>query len=341
MAWSRLNVRMLFMFVFICAGFMFLFLFMDIDAYDLAITRKTKLKHLHLSNNTQLVANSTEQLESIEEFMKRYSLIHVKRTKHTNEMCLRHGKRLAGKPLSKLLVNEKHKLVFCQTPKVGSVSWCRIMLVLSEYMNYTQVMKLTAAQVSRAWKKHVPRLGAFPLSKQKHILANYTKFMFVRHPFTRLLSAFNDKMKKKDGKYQRGTEYYVNKIKGHYRWDRNATEDVEFVDFINMVVSNVGNVHWSEMYKVCGSCDIHYDVIGHFEDMTNDAKYILTLSNVTSVGFPEPSKSHATYSSDNDKIFKAFSTLPVSMLADLYYKFKYDFTLFDYKIPFRINQNRK
>ncbi|XP_071944870.1 carbohydrate sulfotransferase 11-like, partial [Antedon mediterranea] len=190
------------------------------------------------------------------------------------------------------LVNEKHKLVFCQTPKVGSTSWCRIML--------------------NRFAMRERNMYPFPLSKQKDILANYTKFMFVRHPFTRLLSAFNGKMKKKDGKYQRGIEKYVNKIKDHYKWDRNATEDVEFVDFINMVVSNVDNVHWSEMYKVCGSCDIHYDVIEHFEDMTNDAKYILKISNVTSVGFPEPSKSHVTYSSVNDKIFKVFTGFNVS-----------------------------
>ncbi|XP_071950640.1 carbohydrate sulfotransferase 11-like [Antedon mediterranea] len=340
MASSGSNVRrFIFMFVLICAGFMLIFLFMDItDVYDLAITRKTKLKHVHLSNNTHLVANSTEQLESFEEFMKRYSLIHAKRAKHTNEMCSRHGKRLAkmkGKP--RLLVNEKHKLVFCQTPKVGSTSWCRIMLVLSEYMNYTQAMNLTTEEVSDAWKKHVPSLYTFPVSKQKHILATYTKFMFVRHPFTRLLSAFTDKMKTKDGKYQRGADKIIDKIKAH-RYDENATEKVEFVDFINLVVSNVyTDLHWSDMYKICRPCNIHYDIIGHFEDMSNDAKYILTLSNVTSVGFPEPSKSHVTYSSDNDKIFKAFSTLPVSMLADLYYKFKYDFTLFDYKIPFSIN----
>ncbi|XP_071950848.1 carbohydrate sulfotransferase 11-like [Antedon mediterranea] len=63
-----------------------------------------------------------------------------------------------------LLVNEKHKLVYCQTPKAGTDSWCKLFLVLSGYKNYTDVLKMNVMNVSAAWKKHVPRLSQFSYS---------------------------------------------------------------------------------------------------------------------------------------------------------------------------------
>ncbi|XP_071949883.1 carbohydrate sulfotransferase 11-like [Antedon mediterranea] len=217
--------------------------------------------------------NSTHnRVENTVEFMKRYAKIHKDRQEHTKKMCETYRKNIPSKKMvPRLLVNEKHKIVYCQTPKVSTTSWCRIMLVLSGYKNYTEVMKLSVAEVSKSWKKHVPRITRF--------------------------------------------------------------SKIEFVDFINMVVAGAGkNVHWNPMYTSCYPCDIHYDVIGHFEDIENEAKYILKHANID-LKFPVATGQHNTHSSSEKKLTKAYSTISASHLAGIYHKYRFDFALFGYTIP--------
>ncbi|XP_033117907.1 carbohydrate sulfotransferase 11-like [Anneissia japonica] len=293
--------------------------------------------HLAVSNRSKKAPEKVQE-ETVEEFMKRYSAIHRKRNNYTRKMCRLYRDyipRMKSQP--RLLVNEEHKMVYCQTPKTGTVSWCRIMLILSGYKNYEEVMKMTAPQVSAAWKTNVPRLSSFSLEKQKHIMATYTKFMFVRHPLTRLLSAYKDKIASKNGIYASGFEMYRKLITNKFRLEPKESNEIEFVHFVNMVVANKGpNSHWGEMYKICFPCDIDYDVIGRFEDMENDTKYILTLTNLTDFRLPNSSGAHLTNSSSQAKLDKAYSSIPLPHLADLYHRYKYDFTLFDYEIPVSI-----
>jgi len=41
--------------------------------------------------------------------------------------------------------------------------------------------------------RFIPPLDRFSLQKREEIMRNYFKFMFVRHPFERLISAYKDK----------------------------------------------------------------------------------------------------------------------------------------------------
>ncbi|XP_071949851.1 carbohydrate sulfotransferase 11-like [Antedon mediterranea] len=289
--------------------------------------------------NTDSLNNHVEEVrvkpteEPIVEFMNKYSDIHQQRRKHIQRTCDLHRNEIPHmKNSPKLLVNKKHKMVYCQTPKAGTVSWCRIMLVLSGYKNYNEIMKMTAPQVSRAWKSHVPLLSSFPKTEQENIMNTYTKFMFVRQPFTRLLSAYNDKIRmNEDRTYARGFAGYRKKILYKYS-KKNETSEIKFHEFIRYVLSTKhNNAHWREMYKVCYPCDIHYDVIGQFEDMKNEAKYILTLSNITDLTFPTASGRHLTHSSNEDKFKKAYSYIPDK--DELYQRYKYDFMLFGYTNP--------
>ncbi|XP_071949854.1 carbohydrate sulfotransferase 11-like [Antedon mediterranea] len=274
--------------------------------------------------------------EPIVDFMNKYSDIHQQRRKHIQRTCDLHRNEIPHMKNSPiLLVNKKHKMVYCQTPKTGTVSWCQIMLVLSGYKNYNEVMKMTAPQVSAAWKSHVPRLSSFPITEQDNIMATYTKFMFVRHPFTRLLSTYNDKIRiREDKNYIIGFAEYIKKMKPLYKYTKkNETSEVHFHEFVKFVLSGKHhNTHWREMYKGCYPCDITYDVIGHFEDMNNEAKYILTLSNITDLTFPTASGRHLTNSSNEDKFKKAYSY--ISDKDELYQRYKLDFILFGYTNPF-------
>lgn len=91
---------------------------------------------------------------------------------------LRHfcGKRKHKEPsneaLKHLYVFEKYKLIFCLVPKVAIRQW---MLLLGGPGGYG------------------PTVKRLPPEKARHMLQNFYKFMFVREPFERLLSAYKDK----------------------------------------------------------------------------------------------------------------------------------------------------
>ncbi|XP_033110906.1 carbohydrate sulfotransferase 11-like [Anneissia japonica] len=286
-----------------------------------------------LSQSTEKV----EKQETMEEFMQRYSSIHRKQNDYTRNMCRLHRNAIPEmKSRPKLLVNEKHKMVYCQTPKTGTVSWCRIMLIISGYKNYEEVMKMTAPQVSAAWNKNTYHTFLVILWQNRNTLwpptQNSCLLGILSHDCCRLTMI---KSFVRTEVTQEALRAIEKKIRNNFRWNSNAKSDeIDFVDFVNLVVSQEGsNVHWNPMHGICYPCDIHYDVIGHFEDMENETKYILTLTNLTNLWLPKSSGAHLTNSSSQSKLDKAFSSIPLPHLADLYHKYKYDFTLFGYEIP--------
>ncbi|XP_033106707.1 carbohydrate sulfotransferase 11-like isoform X2 [Anneissia japonica] len=278
-----------------------------------------------------------EKPESIDEFMQRYSAIHKRTNKYVSEMCRMYRNKIpGGKP--PLLVNEKHKIAYCQTAKIGSDVWARALLILAGNNNYTEVMKMNGKQVIQAKKKHVKQLSQFPDLQQKQIMDTYTKFMFVRHPLSRLLSAFNDKLSPENETdiHDQQFKMIYRAIGADFKWDnKEKGNKVQFKDFLNMVVNSIysQNPHWKAIHTSCFPCNVHYDIIGRFEDFENEAKYIFKLANVTDFKFPRSKKKHITNSSKLDTIRSAYSSVPVPLLLDIYNKYKYDFTLFNYEIP--------
>ncbi|XP_033122164.1 carbohydrate sulfotransferase 11-like [Anneissia japonica] len=294
------------------------------------------LKQSNDSKTSEEIQSKREM--TIDELMEKYSTINERRIDYTREMCHKHRSTIPKmKTLPKLLVNEKHKIVYCQTPKVGTVSWCKIFLTLSGYKIYSDVLKMTAPQVSAAWKKHVPLLSHYSIAKQKEIMSSYTKIMFVRNPLTRLLSAYNDKLVAKNASdYNLSSQRCLSrKILKNFRPGYTTKNyDPTFGEFIKMIVSKdnyISNIHWRNMLSVCYPCDIDYDVIGRFEDIENDSNYILNRVGAD-LKFPASTGFHFTNSSNFEKVKKSYANIPDSDLVSLYQKYQNDFLLFDYKV---------
>ncbi|XP_033100184.1 carbohydrate sulfotransferase 10-like [Anneissia japonica] len=298
-------------------------------------------RQLEIESNRRGTTQTPQLQEEVEgkmakdTFMEKYSAKIRKRVNHTRNMCRKHKNIQKMKEYPTLLVNEEHKLVYCQTPKVGTVSWCKIFLQLSGYKNRSELMNMNVIQVSAAWKKHVPRLSDFPAAKQKEILANYTKIMFVRNPLTRLLSAYNDKLVLKSSSDRQ--PYYQNtvnkRILAFFRIGGGKKRNyATFREFVRMLISKqhyIADVHWSPMHSVCFPCSIDYDVIGQLEDIENESNYILRHVGAD-IEFPHSTGTHFTNSSSYEKVIKSYATIPRFDLLNLYQKYKYDFLLFDY-----------
>ncbi|KAJ7392622.1 sulfotransferase 13 [Desmophyllum pertusum] len=90
----------------------------------------------------------------------------------------RKRKEPSNETLGHLYVFEKYKLIFCLVPKVASRQWIS---VLGRYR-----LRLNNSPYG-------PTVKQFPPEQAQKMLRTFYKFMFVREPFERLLSAYKDK----------------------------------------------------------------------------------------------------------------------------------------------------
>lgn len=89
------------------------------------------------------------------------------------------------------------------------------------------------------------------------------RFAFVRHPFDRIISAYENKIV--DGLYSQ----LIDLLNRRYG-------DQSFESFAMYVISNwPWNCHWRRQADLCDFCSAGFDVVGKMETFDDDAKYIL------------------------------------------------------------------
>ena len=200
--------------------------------------------------------------------------------------------------LRNIFVDNKHRVVYCSVPKVACSSWKTVLAQLTDVHGASHVNETRRrAKVTRDTRftldvhnnTYMDRIGlkqlyAYPSKDIRRILKNYTKFMFVRHPLERLVSAYRDKFEitnKWSGYFQKR---FGSQILRLYRPSASKDiirqgEDVSFLEFVRFVLETRSmdnrNPHWDSYYSICHPCVINYDVIGKFESLEQDQQMIM------------------------------------------------------------------
>lgn len=234
---------------------------------------------------------------------------------------------LQPRHLNHLIVDKKHKIVYCYVPKVACTNWKKIM---------AQLVPLSFKKTS-VHDLRFDLLSYHSKSDVLHILKNYFKFMFVREPHARLLSAFKDKFIKKSNniyvKYGRKIKRSVELKYGGDPNARTSERDINFADFIRYLIDTNRkggrfNEHWRQYYRLCFPCQINYDFVGHYETLEEDARFVLHEAGVEGlVAFPPVS-----YTSTKDDVEHFYSEVPPDDIAILQRIYQHDFEMFGYKI---------
>ncbi|RVE56397.1 hypothetical protein OJAV_G00220700 [Oryzias javanicus] len=228
--------------------------------------------------------------------------------------------------LKHLVVDEDHELIYCYVPKVACTNWKRVMMVLTSRGKYTDPMKIPSNEA------HIPSnlktLNQYSISEINHRLKNYLKFIFVREPFERLVSAYRNKftLKYNSSFHKR----FGTRIIRRYR--KNATQDalvngddVKFKEFIEYLVDPATqkdgplNEHWQTVYQLCHPCHIHYDMVGKYETLEEDSNYLLELVGVGNfLRFPSYAKSTRTTDIMTAQFFSNISSQQQIQVYQLY-----------------------
>ncbi|XP_041461810.1 uncharacterized protein LOC121413113 [Lytechinus variegatus] len=100
------------------------------------------------------------------------------------------------KKTKNIIVIDKLKTLYCYIPKAGCTTMKRILLELSGHINSTYIPH-EKRDIHVLAAKHFRSLSGFSLEDANEKIKTYSKLVFVREPFSRMLSAYRDKLESK------------------------------------------------------------------------------------------------------------------------------------------------
>uniref|UniRef100_A0A8D0B5U3 Carbohydrate sulfotransferase n=1 Tax=Salvator merianae TaxID=96440 RepID=A0A8D0B5U3_SALMN len=266
---------------------------------------------------------------------------HQQRREQLKNVCSRYTRKrrlLTPDDLRHLVVDDVHGLLYCYVPKVACTNWKRVMMILTGQGKYQDPLEIPANEAHVSSNLHT--LSEYSIPEINYRLRNYLKFIFVREPLERLVSAYRNKFTRS---YNTAFhKRYGTKIIRRHRQDPSdeALErghDVRFEEFVYYLLDprtqheEPFNEHWERVHSLCHPCIIHYDVVGKYETLAKDASYILQLIGADAgIKFPSSSKTTRTNDDMTAKFFQNISPFYQRRLFNLY---KMDYLLFNYSIP--------
>ncbi|XP_056595194.1 carbohydrate sulfotransferase 8-like isoform X3 [Triplophysa dalaica] len=277
--------------------------------------------------------DSTERITQVQQVRQR--LMREVCAKYTGGATKRFVTRMQ---VSRIFVEDTHKLLYCEVPKAGCSNWKRVLMVLKGLAPSTE--KIQHDEVHNG--NHLKRLDSFDHISIIQRLKTYTKVIFPREPFERLVSAFRDKFENPESYYH---TVFGKAIISRYR--RNATQVAlstgagvtfkEFIQYLLDVHRPVGmDIHWMPVAQLCSPCLLDYDFIGKFETMEEEANFLLRSfgapSNLTFPTFKDRNPNAERTSSEIMRRY--FAQLNVTERQRVYDFYYMDYLLFNYSKPF-------
>ena len=262
-----------------------------------------------------------------------------------------------------MLFHDESQLLQCLVPKVGSSSWVHVFggivgLEVKKPFDPSDVLWRTISIILN--------MNDIILTAQR--FQTYTKFLFSRQPFQRLISAHRDKFHNKQLQYENAfapqiiiANYLSNYSKEFISEMRKMLENglisdssseivqiarldagfdkfnITFLEFLKYIIfftrkssANDLDIHWRPISLLCKPCAIKYDVIGRFETLSEDSEAILDFvhPNIPEFMYEFPKRNPKVTSNNCNEVFRK---IPLEVRRSLYDIYRDDFLLFDYE----------
>ncbi|CAL8331956.1 unnamed protein product [Merluccius merluccius] len=267
--------------------------------------------------------------------------------------------QIPNRELDHLIVDDTHQVIYCYVPKVACTNWKRVMVVLSQSLvspssgkPYTEPQDVPADMVHNSsihltFAKFWRHYGSLSRHLMALKLQHYTKFLFVRDPFVRLISAYRNKFEKANEDFYR--QFGSVMLRRYGNVTGNVPESAAdafaagirptFQQFITYLLDAdtekeaAFNEHWRQVYRLCHPCQVQYDFVGHLETLEADSEQLLRILGVDQwIHFPTGARNLTAASWERDW----FARIPMAMREELYKLYQPDFELFGYPKPDRV-----
>ncbi|XP_064083641.1 carbohydrate sulfotransferase 13-like [Macrobrachium nipponense] len=312
------------------------------------VLAKPKL-HTGAYQDDVVVGGNIEWTKEVEKERRKELRQRSLKVKHECEKDDRGKLRLRlGKVYEHLKWATNHGLIYCPIFKAGSTTWMKNLLTLARETHFNGSLHAK-----------VTSLYPTPNGRQRieNLLQKSLKFMIVRHPFERLLSAYRDKMLrvlKTDDPY-RQMQLTILKDYGHIGTNASSpgdqsnggspkeTSHPSFLQFLYKVRDEmqffwkimdgaVVDPHWTPYWYSCAPCQIQYDIIAKMETLDLDQEFIIHAGNLQDALVN--ARTHASkfdgYSDSETAANEYFKVIPLGLLKELEQLYWPDFKLFGY-----------
>lgn len=230
--------------------------------------------------------------------------------------------------LRHILVSDRYRFLYCYVPKVACSNWKRVLKVLAGALDNLD------ARLKMDHRRDLVFLADLRPEQIRHRLQHYFKFLFVRDPVERLLSAYRNKF----GEIREYQRRYGAQIVRRYRLGAGpspAGDDVTFPEFLRYLADEDPermDEHWMPVYHLCQPCAVRYDFVGSYERLEDDANQVLEWVRAPAhVRFPARQAWYRPASPES--LHYHLCSTPRALLQDVLPKYILDFSLFAYPLP--------
>ncbi|XP_018009857.1 carbohydrate sulfotransferase 12-like [Hyalella azteca] len=313
-----------------------------------------------------LMQNNMKELQTESAGIVEHEKMFAERRKQLQQGCDKYRNQASYGGVQEAIIRvtqmrwiNRENLIVCLLAKVGSSSWCHYLL--SHHYNGTYPSQIRKNSHALARDVLVPQPG---LTGEEMLqqLTSFTKVLTVRHPFARLVSAFQSKVvawAESEEMLQQLTSFtkiltvrhpfarlvsaFQSKVVAWAERKRNKLPlppKPLFKDFAEYLIETAKvpimavpeaydsfNNHWRPFFLVCGVCDLSYEYIVKMETWSDDLRYLLPKFHIE---FED--QSYGDILNSTAIYFEYFKTLPESLILQLYEIYKIDFELFGYSM---------
>lgn len=175
-----------------------------------------------------------------------------------------------------ILVDERHLIGYCPIAKVSSTFWKRLLTVTASQGKLNSPFDISLGGV------RLSRLKDFSKQNKTAFQKKGTLFMFVRDPYARLFSGYENKIYHANLVYWKSIgRQVVRDIRGsHDDIYKNFGFDVTFPEFVKYILhrcdsgKNIDG-HFSPMSDTCDPCSANFHYIGKMETFKEDADFLI------------------------------------------------------------------
>ncbi|KAK3788543.1 hypothetical protein RRG08_030243 [Elysia crispata] len=203
-----------------------------------------------------------------------------------------------------LIVNRDHSLLYCPIEKIGSSVWKRVFKILN-LIGDGQNASLLSIPSTKAHQGLRKILLRNEVSEDRgKILATYTSFIFVRDPFSRLLSSYLDKLLLPNPLGEQFCRVHIAPFlkRGKAENVKRCHKDLSFADFCSYMAFALTeglrlDPHFTQISSHCDPCRVAYTFLGKMETFVADTKAIL---NATGLSFKLITGEKEDFDQEND-----------------------------------------
>lgn len=208
-------------------------------------------------------------------------------------------------------ISAERSYVYFRVPKAANSA------IAANMIYYEEGIGVKDRDAIAKFKLSNQRLGDLTKSEVSDIISNYYKFTVVRNPYSRLISAYSEKIQGNKHYHRKKVERFLRKAPGDY------IKLSEFLDFLEFEGSIHSDGHWARQTDLIAIPISKLDFIGKCETLSSDLPKIMTrLYN----RFEKP-LDYAPHATGSDKKVEACDTQTLNRIYKIY---EQDFDLLEY-----------